>query len=712
MVKTGKAIQVGISAEFLKSYSRISKQKQAKVREFIEKFKSDPTSSGLNYERINGAKDANLRSVRVDQQYRAIVLSPKEGNVFMLLYVDKHDDAYNWSRERQFKIHPDTGALQVIDVSQAESTPDSEAQATTTGLFERFRDRELERLGVPRDLLPVIRRLKSEEDLEASIQSFPEEAFEALYMLAAGFSQDEVYKELVAIDTDSKVDTTDFSSALKRPNSQRRFTLIEDDLELRQMLAAPLELWRVFLHPSQRRVVEMRANGPVRVLGGAGTGKTVVAMHRAKWLAEHFCPNKDDRILLTTFTRNLATDIQANLQQLCSITSLKHIEVINIDAWIARFLRQNGYEHEIVYDQQVRSLWENALNLADESLGLSPQFYKDEWEQVIQHHGITDLESYLRINRLGRGRRLSRRERPKVWTVFEEYRSQLSDRRFKEPADAARDAHHLLEQREAILPYRGIVLDEAQDMSAEVFRLLRQMIPANDQGLPNDLFITGDAHQRIYRHRVVLSHCGINIVGRGRLLRINYRTTEETRNWALRLLKGQAIDDLDIGTDDRRGYKSLLHGPEPQLIVNESFVAEIDTIDEHLKNLKTQGVAINSICLVTRTNDLLAQFEGALCSRGYESYRIRRSTPDDRKAHGLRFATMHRVKGLEFEHVIVAGANDGIVPLSQAIEAENPTDRSQNELRERSLLYVAITRARQSVLITTSASPSRFLTVM
>ncbi len=709
-MKNGKSIiQVGISADFLKSYSKISKDKQTRVREFIEKFKNDPGSPGLNYERINGAKDPHLRSVRIDQQYRAIVLNPERGNVYMLLYVDKHDDAYQWAISRQFKIHPGTGALQVIDVSQTEDEQKSDSEKQVKGLFDSCRDRELIRLGIPEDLLPFIRKLESEEELEASVNSMPEEAFEALYMLAAGFTQEEVYRELIAPEEVSAIDTTDFTSAIKRPHSQRRFALVEDDLELRQMLAAPLEHWRIFLHPSQRRIVEMQANGPVRVLGSAGTGKTVVAMHRAKWLAEHFCTNRDDRILLTTFTRNLATDIRANVQKLCSAELLKRIEVINIDAWITRFLQQNGYDYEIVFEQQVQTLWENSLNVADESMELSSQFYKDEWEQVVQQNGITSLESYLYADRIGRGRRLSRRERPKVWAVFEEYRSQLNERRFKELIDAARDARHILAQRGNVLPYRCIVVDEAQDMSAEVFRLLRQMIPNNGEKQPNDLFITGDAHQRIYRHKVVLGRCGIDIVGRGRRLRINYRTTEETRNWAVCLLKGESYDDLDNGVDNTRGYKSLFHGPVPQVIVNESFAAEVDAIERHILQLVKESFAFSSICIVARTNDALAQFEGALCSRGYDSYRIRRSTAEDRKVPGIRYATMHRVKGLEFEHVIVVGANDGTIPLNLAIEAENATDKSQGELRERSLLYVAITRARQSVLITSTGTRSRFL---
>lgn len=711
MTDTRKEIKVAISADFLKAYSRISKSKQARVRDFIEKFKRDPTAPGLNYEKIGDARDSNLRSVRVDHQHRAIVLKPSDGNLHMLLWVDNHDDAYEWAKNRRFQIHPTTGALQVVDVSQVCVVSTEQTETDTKGLFDGFRDRKLVRLGIPEELLPAVRALQTEEDLEASATCMPEEAFEALYMLAAGFPEDEVFAQLVATKEAEPIDTDDFVAALDRAESQRRFAIVEDDLELLEILAAPLERWRVFLHPSQRRLVQMQANGPVRVLGGAGTGKTVVAMHRAKWLAEEIFTAPNDRILVTTFTRNLATDIQANLQKLCSPETMRRIEVINIDAWVAQFLRQNGYDYQIAFDDRLSPFWENALNVADQNLELPDEFYRDEWEHVIQQQGIEDINLYIRADRTGRGRRLPRQMRSKVWPVFEEYRIQLNSHRFKELIDAARDARRLLEQMGDVLPYRAVIVDESQDMNAEVFRLIRQIIPASEGSSPNDIFITGDSHQRIYGTRVVLGRCGINIRGRGRKLRINYRTTEETRRWAICLLEGHAFDDLDGGEDDQCGYRSLLHGPSPIVRIHDAFTDEMETIKGYISALLEQGGSERAICIVTRTNDLLAQYEGALRAADHEVCRIRRSTSEDRKAPGIRLATMHRVKGLEFDHVVVAGVNEGIMPLPQAIQADNAHDQIKREIRERSLLYVAATRARRTVLITCTGEPSSFLTI-
>jgi len=705
-------VHVAISSEFLEAFSKISKSRQPRVRSFIEKFKADPTSSGLNYEKIADAKDPNLRSLRVDQQYRAIVLKPPAGNVFMLLWVDNHDDAYRWAKNRTCQIHPDTGAIQVVDVVAAElqQEPVEAQQAEETGLFSEYRDRELVRLGIPEGLLPSIRSMQSEEDLEAAESWLPEEASEALLMLTAGFSKEEVYAEIVQPALDEEVDTEDFAAALDQPDSQRRFVVVEDDQALQEILASPLEHWRIFLHPSQRKLVEMQANGPVRVLGGAGTGKTVVAMHRAKWLAENVFTASTDRILFTTFTRNLAIDIKENLRKLCSAELMKRIEIINIDAWVSRFLKQHGYEFDIAYGERLDSAWENALNVADASLGLSDQFYRDEWDEVIQAHGITDQGVYARVDRAGRSDRLPRQRRAKVWPVFEEYRSQLNSRNLRESADATRDARLLLENLGDILPYQAIIVDEAQDMSAEVFRLIRQMVPIADSPTPHDIFIVGDPHQRIYGKRVVLSHCGIDIRGRGRKLRMNYRTTEETRKWAISVLRGLVFDDLDGGEDSQGAYRSLVHGPRPLVQTFETFAEEVDGIIERFGQLLEEGGSQEGICVVCRTNALAQQYMGALKSTGHEVYCIRRSASEDRRAGGFRLATMHRVKGLEFDHVIVAGVSAGAVPHPRAVEASSARQLEQRTIQERCLLYVAVTRARHSVLITCVGEPSGFIT--
>lgn len=554
-------IKVAISSEFMTAFAAIPKKMRGKVLEFIAKFRNNPTASSINYEKIEEFKDQTLRSVRIDQAYRGIVKKPDTGNIYMLLWVDHHDKAYEWAKNKKCTINPETGSLQIYDVTEA-SPLETETQGLPEknnqqeGLFASVHDRHLMKLGVPEELLPLVRSITSDDQLDQAASRMPTEAHEALTALAAGYSLDEVFRELdKSPDAQEAIDTEDYATALENPDTKRRFFVVEDDLILQEILEAPLEKWRVFLHPSQRGLVERNWNGPVRVLGGAGTGKTVVAIHRAKWLVENIFTDENDKILFTTFTRNLAADIKENLSKICPNKLMRRIEVVNLDRWVSGFLRKHGYVHDIDYGDRTRPLWKKALALVPGELGYDENFYREEWERVIQPQAIDTFDDYLKASRVGRGIRLSRQNRKAVWPIFEEYRLLLNENNLREVDDAMRDACALLREKGDILPYRSIIVDEAQDMSAQAFSLIRQMLPGSDR--KNDLFIVGDAHQRIYRHKVTLGRCGINIQGRGKRLRINYRTTEENRRWAVNLLEGINFDDLDGGVDDQKGYKSL-----------------------------------------------------------------------------------------------------------------------------------------------------------
>ena len=292
--------------------------------------------------------------------------------------------------------------------------------------------------------------------------------------------------------------------------------------------------------------------------------------------------------------------------------------------------------------------------------------------------------------------------------MFEEYRGLLNENNLREVDDAMRDACALIHNKGDVLPYKAVVVDEAQDMGAQAFRLIRQMIPGGEQ--KNDLFIVGDAHQRIYRHKVVLGRCGIKIIGRGRKLRINYRTTEENRCWAVNLLEGVSFDDLDGGLDDQKGYKSLTHGAVPKIKYTESFQSEIDFILQYIDQIEQEECSISGICLVARTHDLLKQYEGALKVKGKDTYFIRRSEAEDRRKTGIRLATMNRVKGLEFDQVIIAGVNMRIIPLKVESKTTNdPVVQRESETQERALLYVAATRAKKEVIVTSFGKPSKFI---
>lgn len=689
--------RLAMSSDFLEAYTLLPKPQQRKVRTLITRFAADPTSPGLNYERVRAAD--NLRSLRIDRSYRAIVLKPDTGSVHLMLWADKHDEAYDWARRHRCRVNPDTGALQIYEPQRSSDADLLAASPTETlaqsGPFAALRDRQLRRLGVPEVMIPEVRALDGEAALDDIQKRLPLEAYEALFYYLAGDSYEELVRDREAVE--GEVDTDDIAKALERMESRGRFVVVDNEMELEEVLSAPLEKWRVFLHPSQRRLVERKWNGPVRVLGGAGTGKTVVAMHRARWLARNL--PEGERILFVTYTRNLAADIENNLRCICSPQEMRRIDVTNLDRWVYAFLRRRSYDFRIVYSRVKspwREIWQQALALKDPGLNLPDAFYSDELDQIVLAHGITTEAEYLRVRRTGRGTPLRRAQRARVWPVFEEYRLNLSLHGGKEMDDAYRAVASLLTDDRGRLAYTAAIVDEAQDLGAQAYRLIRALVPEGS----NDLFIVGDGHQRIYRRsRVVLGRCDIRIVGRSHKLRINYRTTEETRSWAVRLLDGREIDDLDGGLDDHKGFKSLTHGPSPQVIVFDSAERQAEFIVRWLGDLAGRGESLRSTCIVARTLAERDSVRQAIEEAGLLGVVLQQDLPDDAGDDAVRLATMHRVKGLEFDRVIMASVNEGIVPLPKAINGHaDDSAREWAETEERALVYVAATRARKELL--------------
>lgn len=687
---------VAIGDSFLKSMMALPEKIIKKSRETITKFQHGPTSPGLNYEKIRNVKDPRLRSIRIDQNYRCIVLKSEKGDTYILLWVDKHDEAYNWAQNRTCGVNAQTGAIQVVEVEETAAvveeieTKEKPSTDTRPGLFEPFSDSDLEQIGATEGLLPPIRAVKDAQDLEMLEKSFPTQLYDALFLLACGESFEEVLKEL-GIDEEKHFEPDDFEEALKLDTNKQHYVAITDDAELEAILNEPLAKWRVFLHPSQRKLVRARFNGPARVLGGAGTGKTVVAMHRAKYLASQCQDN--ERILFTTFTKSLIVDIKRNLQKICSYDEIRKIEVIHLDAWCHNFLKSRNYKHDVAYGTPNHplqaQLWEQALEEL-EANHISSEFLREEWDKVIQYHDLTSLAEYARIPRTGRRGRLSRLQRKAIWPVFAEYRTLLEENQLWEPADMFRAARSILEANDLDAGYRHIIVDEIQDFHPQAFRLLRAMAPP-DRFTQNDLFLVGDGHQNIYGHHVVLGQLGINIRGRGRRLRLNYRTPEETRRWASALLAGVEISDLDGSHDDEIGYRSIISGPDPLFRPATSFGREIESIRNWISGIRSEGQD-RVICVAARTNKECQNYAQALEDSGLETLRLTATAHDDDDPAPIRVATMHRIKGLEFDHVCLAG-----------LEGMNwgSMDAERTE-REKCLLHVAATRTKNSLLVTAS----------
>jgi superfamily I DNA/RNA helicase len=697
--------KVALSQDFLLNLSKLPSGVQSRVMKWAIKFQSDPKSSGINYENIHAAADQNMKSVRIDGDWRGIVFKPDQGDVYVLLHVNKHDEAYRWAERRKLIINPVTGAMQMVQVEEAVQVQPApatvnEAKSQTTQAFlpersaskpitQGVSDHDLVALGVPPEMIDRVRPVATEAELDALQFCLPVEAYEGLFLMAAGDTAEQI---LSARETrvDRTIDTTNFGAALQTPESQSRFVVVDDEAMV-AIMNAPLAQWRVFLHPTQYKLASGDRSGPVRVLGGAGTGKTVVAMHRAKWLAENRATERQ-KVLFTTFTKNLAQDIEDNLKTLCSKATLSRIEVRNLDSWVHGFMRSRKLEHRIVYGREADGAlqaWQAAMTVKDVSLDLPDSFYADELEQVVLAHGLTTKDEYRAVRRTGRGVVLSRAKRDAIWPVFEEYRGQLASRKLKEVDDAYREVAALMDEeiKEGKVPaaYSAIVIDETQDLGPQALRLLRAMIVRST----NDLFFVGDGHQRIYtRNKAAMSKCGIDIRGRSKKLYLNYRTTDEIRRQAVAVLEGCEIDDLDDGHDETKRYKSLSHGPVPKVLEvqsNEEALSQAMSLAKVWIAQDSEDVTATT-CLITeskKSRDALVKY---FQSHGLQTAVIDETQTASAHKSATYFATMHRAKGLEFDRVIV---------MAPKIYLGDPLDTGS----KRKLIYVALTRAKKEAAL-------------
>lgn len=693
-------VKVAISSDFLTAFARLPRSVQGKVTEFVNKFRNDPNSLGINYEKLVHGADNKICSVRIDDTYRGIVVRQKETGVYLLLWVDHHDEAYQWAAKKRCDVNPKTGAIQIYDV---QTVVEERTVKVAASIFACAINEQLLKLGVPEAQMEYVKSFTSKDEFYQAESAIPADAYEYLSWIAEGFPVDEVL-ELCEEEQTAAEQADDLAKALDMPVTLKSFVVVDGEDELRRIMAEPLEKWRVFLHPTQRKIVHRKYSGAARVLGGAGTGKTVVAMHRAKYLASKL--DGQQKILFTTFTANLAADIRENLRKICTLEELRRIEVIHLDAWVNQFLKESGFSAEIGYDEEIDPLWEQAVLLANVDLPFETSFYEEEWNRVVIAQEALSMEKYIKATRNGRGTRLDRKKRMMVWKVFDNYQNLMKEKQVRDINTAMYESTKLLQAAGNRVGYAHIIVDEGQDFSDNAYRLLRALTGEEHE---NDLFIVGDSHQRIYRNHPTLSKCGINVRGRSSILRINYRTTEEIRKYAFALLSGISFDDLDDDIDLGDRCQSLTHGEIPIIKNCKDAGGEFEYILDEIKKLQAAGVALKDICIVARTKKLVDDYIAQLTKAGLRSYAIKRNKSDDRSYDGLRIATMHRVKGLEFKYVFIVAINNRIVPLPSAINRTDAISETETITSEKCLLYVAMTRAQKGVYITSYGKASDFI---
>ncbi|MER6558366.1 UvrD-helicase domain-containing protein [Streptomyces sp. NPDC001027] len=737
--------------------------------DFCHAFRDNPDQQGLVKRKLKG--DSRIYRAEINQHYRALLTrtgTDADGTEDWLIIAVRHrKDVYE---ELQVAVNRVTGEIEFVDLAVVGDSALRRAGITLTpaepddapkppvaepaqpeaapALLAGYSADDLRGLGVADQIIDLALTVTDSQELDQLVEGAPLLSKDILYGLAAGMGIDEVRKEITApVELRQEPDPDDFAAALTRT----KVTTVDDAVQA-VIEEGDFRAWKVFLHPTQERIVHRHYTGPARVSGGPGTGKTIVALHRVKHLAEQLPPGHNKPILLTTFTKNLTTDLRLRLASLVEPELLARVEIAHIDQLASRVLGENtapGRGKQRVYDNVALNEMRQLLAELDDRRW-EPEFLLEEWEQVILGQSVPTRSAYFQARRAGRGRALTRPERNHVWKLIEQFTARLDKLGVETWGQAAeRAARYEIERAAKIQArrahkaevggkdlihrddssgmrylnyrYRHIVVDEAQDLRPAHWKMLRAMA---DPDLPNDMFIAGDTHQRIYDHQVALGALGINIRGRASRLTLSYRTTKEILAEALRVVEDKRVtyDDLDDGTDNLAGYRSVLHGPAPTFTPFRSWDDELaglaSTLRAWREELATGGNGpyrdpSGRIAVCVADRDMVSQTMYYLITKA--NITCAELTKDGPKGDGeVHVGTMHRFKGLEYQKLAIVGVSDGIIPRTSIIEryrTDDPPRYEREQRKARSLLFVATTRARDALNISWHGKPSPYLPV-
>ncbi|WP_027860123.1 UvrD-helicase domain-containing protein [Marmoricola sp. URHB0036] len=713
---------------------------RGKAYAFLEKLAQDDTRPGLHMEPIGGSLDSRVRTGRVDQFWRAVLFKVQgqaDAAMYVYLGVWPHDDAIAFAQQARLQVNPVNGIAELLLADGPAigrgGSPSAPATAPAPDVpsdpllvqLGHTASTLVEDLGLDPALVELAMEVRDPDEITVLAEAAAGWQGVALVDLVAGRSIEQVRESLGIDDAEPATSDDDatLAKALTHPASRMEFAFVEDDAALRRAIEdADFEAWRVFLHPEQRKYVERSWNGPFRLSGGAGTGKTVVLLHRARRLARE---HPEARILLTTFNKTLAEAMQRDLRVLDPALAIAErlgepgVLVRGVDA-VARAVRQAcsrtvpaavttvlGSRTSEVGQVTGRNAWRDAIATAGAGLAAelrSAAFFEAEYVTVVLPNRVTTYEEYAKVRRQGRGVSLDRQARSEVWKVVTAYRLEAGIRGSLDFSEAAAVS------AEAVLasgdhPFDHVLVDEGQDLGPARWQLLRALVEEK----PDDLFIAEDSHQRIYGHKVVLGRYGVRIVGRSQRLRLNYRTTAQNLRYAVSMLTGTEFVDLEDQAEDPSQYRSARTGPPPSLLQTGSPTAELDTAVAVVRTWLDEGVTPETIGLLVRSENAGERLVRALDERGIDSRFVSdKSLPAGKPV----VMTMHRAKGMEFSRVLITGADAGSVPAAYALRDLPEAEREDALLKERSLLYVAATRARDELVVVWSGEPSELLPII
>jgi mRNA-degrading endonuclease RelE of RelBE toxin-antitoxin system len=681
-----------IADTFTDSLARLTNEEQKAVKTTAFDLQVNPASPGMQFHKLDRAKDQNFWSVRVSRDIRLIV--HRTSSSLLLCYVDHHDDAYRWAEKRKLETHPKTGAAQLVEIRETikeiEIPRYKEVERTAKPkplLFDKISEDELLSFGVPLEWITDVRKVNEDSLLDLATH-LPSEAAEALLDLATGATPKVSQPAPPTQDP------------FEHPDAQRRFRIMSNVEELERALEYPWEKWAIFLHPSQREIVDRDFNGAARVAGSAGTGKTIVALHRAVFLVRK---NPEARVLLTTFSETLANALRNKLKRLISNEPRlgERIEVHSMNGIGNRLYEIHFGKAAVAGRTVLKQTIGEAADKAGEQR-FSRQFLLSEWEDVVDAWQLSSWDEYKDVVRLGRKTRLPETQRALLWKIFEAIKASLKSKKlitqsevFSQLAIKLASAKHP--------PFEFAVVDESQDISVAQLKFLKSL--GGDR--QNSLFFAGDLGQRIFQAPFSWKSLGVDIRGRSKILHINYRTSHQIRQQADKLL-GPEVSDVDGNTEDRRGTISVFNGPSPSIVVAKSEAEEIKGVANWIKERIAEGLNPHELGIFVRSDNEIARARAAVEKAGVPATVLDENV--ETKAGIASISTMHLAKGLEFRAVAVMACDDEILPQQSRIEtASDESDLEEVYNTERHLLYVACTRARDYLLISSVEPSSEFL---
>jgi hypothetical protein len=712
-VSGANTISITIGNHFFSDAAKLHGTDAKRVHQAIDRFLADPSHPSLNFEKLH-AGDGRLWSLRVSDKVR--ILLAREGSTYMLLEVGQHDDIYDRVSRGSFRVVPTTGFVGVVNTAALDQGTGSTVVhrlvdpivESESGVLDHWSDADLHEAGFSEVAVQQLRTARTEEllveldlpsaDIERAIDimELTPEQWRAPTLLA-----------------DVNIAEQRLRSAIESFGAAHGLSPFFTPEQVAQIAAAPIEDWMIFLHPDQRSVVTRRYEGPARVRGAAGTGKTVVALHRAAELAHRFAAEGDDKkILFTTFIKTLPPVFESLYRRLPNALP-GAVEFVHVDKLAYRIVgedlgkpRLNGSAIKAAYARAFAKVVVAGSPLA--RAGVTRDYLKAEITKVIKGRAIASLEEYLAIERTGRRVRFNEALRTQTWRLMEAWYAEMGRRDTVDFADVlllARDAA----ERRPEPTYRAAIVDEAQDLTLVGLQMIRALLRGTGDEEPSDaLLLVGDGAQRVYPGCFTLKQAGIDVVGRSTILRTNYRNTAEILGAAMAVAGDEPVDDLDeqYTRADEGAVSERSSGVRPVLVECAGKDDEHAFLLRRIRELIDGGnVGLADLGIFVPTNREVSATIGLLRSAQLQATDL--TSWDGRPSKAIRVGTYHRAKGLEFKVVFLPGLDESF-PRAAA-RGQDPDEHLEQRALEISQLFVAMTRPRDALFISTPGSPSEVL---